>query len=103
MKKKSLTEKRSKAKKPVAGRRTVSAARAKPASLKTAGAQEAINQGLLAELVVIAGDMRELLSEIRNLLAEGAVEGAEAEAEEEPQEGFGTVIIAETEGGEDLG
>jgi len=103
IKMKPVTKKPSKAAKPVARMQTAKPARAKPIPLKTATAQEATNQDMLAglvELVRITSDMRELLTEIRDLLAEGMEE--EEEAEEEPEEGVGTLIIAETGGGEDL-
>jgi len=99
---KPVTKKPSKAAKPAAKKQTAKPARAKPIPVKNAAAQETMNQDMLAglaELVRITSDMRELLAEIRDLLAEGM---EEEEAEEEPEEGVGTMIIAETEGGEDL-
>lgn len=47
------------------------------------------------ELVRISGDMRDLLAEIRNLLAEGAAQ--QGAVQEERGAGLETVIIAESE------
>lgn len=54
----------------------------------------------LAELIAISAEMRELLTEIRDLLL---VEAAEAEAEEQAAEERGTMVIGESESeGEDF-
>jgi hypothetical protein len=49
-------------------------------------------------LVATSGEMRDLLAEIRDLLAE-----REKRAQEEPEAGVEAVIVAESEGGKDLG
>lgn len=78
------------------------APRPRPGSAGMAAAQAAAGRDELArglaQLIMISADMREILVEIRDLLAEGAEE-AQAE-EEEAGEGRGTVIIAEGEGEE---
>jgi len=51
-------------------------------------------------LVAITADMRGLLTEIRDLLAEGLEEEDGAEAQ--PEEGVEAVILAETRDNEDL-
>ncbi len=85
---------------PTAAKRRVVRSPAKPSPGKTeraageAGAPRDKLAAALAELVAISADMRELLMEIRDLLAEGM-----EEAEEEPEAGD-TVVIAETEGEE---
>ena len=91
---KAVARKPSKAAKPLPRKRAVQPARARPTSVETVAVLEAADRDTLAvalgELVGIAGDMRELLTEIRDLLAEGA-------AEEEPEEGIETVVVTETE------
>jgi hypothetical protein len=78
------------------------ATRPRPDSADRAAAQAAASRdelaGGLAQLITISADMREILREIRDLLAEGTEE-AQAE-EQEAGEGASTVIIAESEGEE---
>src|SRR5262249_27233301 len=75
-----------------------------PASVRSVPADTAAaNQDMLIaavkELVRIGGDMRDLLAEIRNLLAEGAEQ--QGGTQEERAAGVEAVIIAESEGEED--
>ena len=73
-------------------------AQAKPTSQGAAEVRQTLNQDFLAaalaDLVQIAADQRELLTDIRDLLAE--------QEEEEPEEGVEAVVIAEAENPEDL-
>lgn len=74
-------------------------AQAKPSSQGAAEARQTLNQDFLgaalADLVQIAADQRELLTDIRDLLAE-------RKEEEQPEEGVEAVVIAEAENPEDL-
>lgn len=75
-------------KNPLKSAKPLAVKRARPAQPKPAAAtRDELGAGL-EQLVIIAADMRELLAEIRDLLAEGA---------EEAEEG-GTVVVAESEG-----
>lgn len=81
--------------KPAASKRTVKQARDNRSTARMA-VEEA--QGALvglAELVAISSDMRELLTEIRDLLL---AEAAVAEAEEQIAEEGGRMIVTENEG-----
>jgi len=84
----------------IAKKRAVRGVRSKPISTETAATNQDMLFATLGELVGISGDIRELLIEIRDLLAEGAEQ--EGQAPEERGAGVEAVIIAETEPGEDI-
>jgi hypothetical protein len=95
-KSKAVAKKSSQATEKVAKRRTVKQVRSRPIPTESAAANQDMFVAALGELVEISGDMRTLLVEIRDLLAEGA------EQEDQAQEGVDTVIVAETEPEEDV-
>jgi len=82
----------------VAKKKTARRMESRPIPTKTAATYQDMFVAALGELVEITGDMRGLLIEIRDLLAEGA----EQEAEEGQGAGVEAVILAETEPEEDL-
>jgi hypothetical protein len=98
MKKKSkaLAKKSSRATDKIAKKRV----RSSPIPAETAAANPTMFVAAIRELVGISGDMRDLLVEIRDLLAEGAEE--QGQAQEGPGTGVEAVIVAETEPDEDV-
>jgi hypothetical protein len=99
-KSKAVAKKSSQATEKVAKRRTIKQVRSRPIPTESAAANQDMFVAALGELVEISGDMRTLLVEIRDLLAEGAEQ--EDQAQEEREAGVETVIVAETEPEEDL-
>ena len=79
------------------GTRRQPSARSVPAD--TAAANQDMLVAAATELVRISGDMRDLLAEIRNILAEGAEQ--HGGAQEAHGTGLETVIVAQSEGEED--
>jgi hypothetical protein len=86
--------------KPSKAAKTATKSKTARIAAETVAADEGRLVAVLRQLVRICGDMRDLLAEIRDLLAERRKEGGEAEAE--PDAGVETVIVAETEDGEDF-
>ena len=99
-KSKAVAKKSSRASDKLAKKRMSRPVQSRTTPTETAAANQDRFVGVLAELVRIAGDMRDLLVEIRDLLAESAEQEGQAQEEREP--GVEAVIVAETESEEDL-
>jgi len=95
-KSKAVAKKSSQATEKDAKKRAVRRVRSGPIPAGTAAINQDMFFAALGELVRISGDMRDLLVEIRDLLAEGA------QQEDQAQEGVDTVIVAEPEPEEDV-
>jgi hypothetical protein len=99
-KSKTVAKKPSQATGKVAKKRTVRRVPSRPIPTKTAAANQDMFAAALGELLEISGNMRDLLVEIRDLLAESAEQADQAQ--EERAAGVETLIVAETEPEEDF-
>jgi hypothetical protein len=88
------------AKKPSQATEKVAKKRSGPIPTETTAANQDMFVAAIRELVGISGDIRDLLVEIRDLLAEGAEQ--EGQRQEERGAGVEAVIVAETEPEEDV-